>query len=70
MPKNLQHSCNPNSEESDTGVQIPLTELLESVQKMVRSMYATLKKGGGSKKGVALLLPNTIKAPKLQAVSC
>jgi hypothetical protein len=31
---------------------------------MVGSMYAKLKKGGGSKKGVAGLLPNATKAPE------
>jgi hypothetical protein len=46
-----------------------MQELPESVQEMVGSMYATLKKGGGSRKGVVRLLSNANKAPKEQAVS-
>jgi hypothetical protein len=47
-----------------------MQELQDSVQEMVGSMYAMLKKGGDSKKGAGRLLPNAAKAPKEQAVSC
>jgi hypothetical protein len=47
-----------------------MQELPESVQEMVGSMYAMLKKGGVSKKGVVRLLPNATKAHKEQAASC
>jgi hypothetical protein len=48
----------------DTTAYEYMQELPESVQEMVGSMYAKLKKGGGSKKGVAGLLPNATKAPE------
>jgi len=54
----------------DTTAYEYMQELPESVQEMVGSMYAMLKKGGGSKKGVVRLLPNATKSPKEQAVSC
>jgi integrase len=54
----------------DTTAYEYMQELPDSVQEMVGSMYAMLKKGGGSKKGVVGLLPNATKAPKVQAVSC
>jgi hypothetical protein len=53
----------------DTMAYEDMQELPESVQEMVGSMYATLKKGGGSRKGVVRLLSNANKAPKEQAVS-
>ena len=54
----------------DTTAYEHMQEPPKSVQEMVGSMYAKLKKGGGSKKGVAGLLPNATKPPKEQAVSC
>lgn len=53
----------------DTTTHEYMQELPDSVQQMVGSMYAMLEKGGGSKKGVARLLPNATKAPKSHAVS-
>ena len=47
-----------------------MQELPESVQEMVGSMYEKLKKGGGSKMGVVVLLANATKPPKEHAVSC
>jgi integrase len=54
----------------DTTAYEYMQELPESVQEMVGSMYAMLKKGGVSKKGVVRLLPNATKAHKEQAASC
>jgi len=54
----------------DTTAYEYMQELPESVQEMVGSMYAMLKKGGGSKKGVARLLPNATNRPQNQDVSC
>jgi integrase len=54
----------------DTTAYEYMQELPDSVQEMVGSMYAMLKKGGGSEKGVVRLLPNATKSPKEQAVSC
>ena len=54
----------------DTTAYEYMQELPESVQEMVGSMYAMLKKGGGSKKGVARLLPNATNRLQNQDVSC
>ncbi|MGA7343298.1 MAG: hypothetical protein WBE72_15610 [Terracidiphilus sp.] len=54
----------------DTTAYEYMQELPDSVQEMVGSMYAMLKKGGGSKKGVEHLLPNATKAPEERAVNC
>jgi integrase len=53
----------------DTTAHVYMQELPESVQEMVGSMYAMLKKGGDSKKGVARLLPNATNSPEEQSVS-
>ena len=55
---------------ADTTANEYMQALPESVQEMVESMYAMLKKGGDSKMGVVRLLPNATKAPKEHAVSC
>jgi hypothetical protein len=49
----------------DTTAYENMQELPDSVQEMVRSMYAMLKKGGGSKKELRVcfqMLPTTLKS--------
>jgi len=53
----------------DTTAYEYMQELPESVQEMVGSMYAMLRKGGGSKKGVESLLPNATNGPEEELVS-
>jgi hypothetical protein len=48
----------------DTTADEYMQELPESVQEMVGSMYAMLKKGGDSNKAVVRLLPNANKSPE------
>jgi hypothetical protein len=51
----------------DTTAYEYMQELPDSVQEMVGSMYAMLKKGGNS--GVVRLLPNATKSSGKQSVS-
>jgi integrase len=53
----------------DTTAYEYMQELPDSVQEMVGSMYAMLKKGGDSDKGMVRLLPNATKSSEEQSVN-